>query len=230
MPPIPVYANLPLHPDGVTPTTAPPEGEASLSRPNPAPTQTTNAPPSSTSQYDPSAPPPPQPGARPMPRAAPTATPSYGDPPEPQPGASPTVHHGHHITAIHTTTHTVPLQPPPQLSIPAPTQNQAPTHSTQPNIPAIPYPAPLAQYSPVERGISEERRSLEHPPGYIQNPYAADGTANDRVRFAEADMKAKEEEGVLDSVKGWIGGVGEMAKKAEDGAWKWAQGKGGKGF
>jgi hypothetical protein len=31
----------------------------------------------------------------------------------------------------------------------------------------------------------------------MQNPYAADGTANDRVRFAEAEMKAKEEEGVL---------------------------------
>jgi hypothetical protein len=64
----------------------------------------------------------------------------------------------------------------------------------------------------------------------MQNPYAADGTANDRVRFAEADMKAKEEEGVLGSVKGWIGGVGELAKKAEADAWKWAQGKGGSAF
>jgi len=64
----------------------------------------------------------------------------------------------------------------------------------------------------------------------VQNPYAADGTANDRVRFAEAGREAREEEGVLGSVKGWVGGVGEGLKKAEEAAWKYAKGKGGDGF
>jgi hypothetical protein len=50
------------------------------------------------------------------------------------------------------------------------------------------------------------------------------------MRFAEAHMQAKEEEGVLGSVKGWFGGVGEMAKKAEADAWKWAQGRRGSRF
>jgi len=226
MPPIPVYANLPLHPDGVTPKTAAPEGEAPQNEPNPAPTRTTDAAPIPTTQYDPSAPPPPQPGARPKPPVA-TSTPSFADPPEPQPGAHPTVYHGHHVTEIHTTTHSIAAQLPAQLSIPAPTQNQAPTHSTQPNMPSIPYPAPLAQYSPVEQGTDGERRSLEHPPGYVQNPYAADGTANDRVRFAEADREAKEEAGILGSVRGWVGGVANAAQKVEGDAWRWAKGRSG---
>jgi hypothetical protein len=61
----------------------------------------------------------------------------------------------------------------------------------------------------------------------MQNPYAADGTASDRARYAEAEMKAKQDEGVLGSVKGWIGSVGELAKKAEEEAWKLARGPGG---
>lgn len=212
MPPIKVYANAPLHPDGVTPKTA---EAAPDEQPAPIPTPTTSLP-----HTDPSQPPPPQPGARPQPGPAPTASLST-DPPAPQPGATPQPI----ITATHTTTTTSVLPPPSQLSIPPPTENYAPTRSTN----AVPQPSPFEHGGvtslPVTGGLHGRRASLEHPPGYVQNPYAADGTAADRARLGEAARQAHEEEGVIGSVKGWVQGAGETLGKLEGEAWKWAQGK-----
>lgn len=89
----------------------------------------------------------------------------------------------------------------------------------------------MPQTSPYETGrvdLSGEskRRSLEHPPGYVQNPYAADGTAQDRARFEHANQQASEEEGVLGTVKSYLGGAGSALKKAEESAWDFAKGLG----
>lgn len=172
MPPIPVYANAPLHPEGVTPKTTAQEEES-----QPEPTRTIAT--TTAASYQPSGPPPPQPGARP---AAPTgATSSFCDPPGPQPGDAPHVHHPHHVTETHITTTTAwqqPNQTPSQFSIPTPARNYAPTHSTTAGIPQpSPFETGRADLSGQTDGSGDGRRSLEHPPGYVQNPYAADGTA-----------------------------------------------------
>jgi len=226
MPPIPVYANVPLKPDGVTPQTAALEDGAASNQQTPTPT--TNPTAIEKVLHDPSAPLPPQPGARPIPSTA-TSGASSSNPPRAQPGAFPNPHGGQTITAHHTTTQTSYLPPPSQLSIPSPVQNQAPRRSTlTTNTPSIPHPAPIAQFSPAETGSGERRHSLEHPPGYQQNPYAQDGSAQDRARFENAALEAKQEEGVLGSVKAWAGYAGESLKKGEEAAWKFIQEKGGK--
>jgi len=76
-------------------------------------------------------------------------------------------------------------------------------------------------------GEDVRRPSLEHPPGYVQNPYAADGSASDRAKFEDTARRASEEEGVLGTVKSYLGGVGVGLKKAEEEAWKLAKGLGG---
>jgi hypothetical protein len=209
MPPIKLFTDAPLHPDGVTLKTAEPEAGQI-----PQPTRTTNLPPINLSN-----PPPPQPGARPQAGPAPTAGISSGPPP-PQPGAVPQPV----ITATHTTTTTGQLPPPPQLNIPPPTSNRAPTHSTH-----IPQPSPFetGATAPVTRvgGLHGRKPSLEHPPGYVQNPYAADGTVSDRVKFDEAGDRASEEEGVMGTVKNLVQGAGKTLEKLEDEAWKWAKGR-----
>lgn len=221
MPPIPVYANAPLHPEGVTPKTTAQEVE-----PQPEPTRTIAT--TTAASYQPSGPPPPQPGARP---AAPTgATSSFCDPPGPQPGDAPHVHHPHHVTETHITTTTAwqqPNQTPSQFSIPTPARNYAPTHSTTAGIPQpSPFETGRADLSGQTDGSGDGRRSLEHPPGYVQNPYAADGTAQDRARFEHAQREASEEEGVMGTVKSYLGGAGSALKKAEESAWGFAKGFG----
>jgi hypothetical protein len=90
--------------------------------------------------------------------------------------------------------------------------------------------ASIPQPSPFENGASDysvpERRSLEHPPGYVQNPYAAEATPARRASISQAQQQQHEDEGVLGSVKGLIGSAGEGLKGLEEKAWKWAQGKG----
>ncbi|KIW06398.1 uncharacterized protein PV09_02851 [Verruconis gallopava] len=209
MPPIKIYADAPLHPEGVTPKTAEPE-EAS----GPPPTKTTNQPPTNLSD-----PPAPQTGARPqVPAPTRVAGGSFGPSP-PQPGAVPQPT----ITATYTTTTTSQLSPPSQMNIPAPSTNQAPTHSS--------YVPPASQYEtgttlePPSSNLHGRRASLEHPPGYQQNPYAADGTPNDRERFAEAARQAQEEEGIMGSVMNALSSAGRRLSELEDEAWKWATGK-----
>ncbi|KAF1985241.1 hypothetical protein K402DRAFT_455219 [Aulographum hederae CBS 113979] len=196
MPPIPVYTNAPIHPIGVTPETAAPEAQAS------SPTRTTNPPPTTTTtaSVESPGPPPPQPGARPV---APTASlhsrsnSSSKYIPQPQPGAVPSASPATPTataTINSTTTLQQPPLPPPQLSMPAPTSNYASTHSTTAASPTHQGPTtlPLGPVaSPTEAG-TDQRHSIEHPPGYVQNPYAADGTAEQRARYA---MVAEQERG-----------------------------------
>lgn len=219
MPPIKVFSNAPLHPDGVTPKTAAPAENEQI--PQPTPTRTTNLPLSNPSQ-----PPPPQPGARPQPGPAPTAGLSSGPPP-PQPGAEPRPVY----TVTHTSTTTGTMPTPSQLSIPPPTSNYAPTHSTSTYQPAQP-----AHVSPFETGaaassttagvgLHNRKISLEHPPGYVQNPYSQDGSASDRARFENAAREARAEEGVVGQLKSALSGAGKKLTELETEAWRWAQGK-----
>lgn len=111
---------------------------------------------------------------------------------------------------------------PPQFSDPFPATNYAPTHSTQPD--RTKSFSHASQYLPVDGGDNyghKRNHSIEHPPGYQQNPYAADGTAEDRARFARAQEEAKEQEGVMGSVRQWVGRASIVAKDLEDGAWKY---------
>lgn len=124
------------------------------------------------------------------------------------------------ITATHTITDTIQTGPPSQFAIPPPSSNRAPTRSTTAAL-AGTMPRtdpPLPQTSPAETGA--ERHSLEHPPGYVQNPYASDRTAAQRAQF----QGSGEEEGVLGQAKKWMESAGEGLKKAEENAWRWVNG------
>lgn len=231
MPPIPVYNQTPLHPQGITPQTATEENTQ-----NPRPTQTyTEATPTSTSStYN--GPPPPQPGARPPAPTSSSAQPFFSDlpPPAPQAGAHPAPNTLDKpvITETHTITQTSlgdPTAPPAQFSVPAPDNNigNTPSKSTiydaGSTYRAPPQP-PTA--SPFETGAGDgprsgsSRRSLEHPPGYTQNPYAADGTADHRARVEANEQREREEEGMMGQVRGILGSLGQGLQKAEEGVWK----------
>lgn len=143
--------------------------------------------------------PPAQPGA-----AAPTATrtipPSSGEgPPAPQPGGVP-------VPPPPTITAPASLPPPPKAGEKAlPPEHYAPVHST--SVPPQPYPSQLSQprvdaplkgvpagsttsastrpsFNPSVRPSNSTdtpvRASLEHPPGYVQNPFASDMTPDQR--------------------------------------------------
>ncbi|KAF2139632.1 uncharacterized protein K452DRAFT_289632 [Aplosporella prunicola CBS 121167] len=247
MPPIPIYSNAPINPntaaataDGVTPQT-----DSNLNdqqgQQHPPPTRIVPASvPATTTQGVGSQPAAPQPGAVPIPPPPSTTTAtatSAGVPPAPQPGQAP---------SIATATATAPApthaaHPPPQFSIPAPQANAAPTSSTTASAAAYPAgpttinlgPAPGgAAPSPAETGATatrEQRRSLEHPPGYVQNPYAADGTAEQRARMEAAAQQQQEEGGLWGSMRAAAAKVGEGLKKGEEEAWKLVGGSGGKG-
>ncbi|KAF2092333.1 hypothetical protein K490DRAFT_61771 [Saccharata proteae CBS 121410] len=226
MPPIPVHLNAPINPnaakaDGISPETA-------TGQQQPQPTRTTNA--STATAFDSSLPPPPQPGAVPQPFSA-APTPTSASPPRPQPGASATTGYiPATVTATVTNTITQPVGPPPQFFIPPPTTDANPTRSTT----AAAAPAHAAYPGPttLNMGPAPTMSAVsEHPPGYVQNPYAGDGTAAQRARLE--DVKAQEEgegEGVWGSVKGVLGRMGEGLKKGEEEAWKFVEGRKGSGF
>ncbi|KAF4535250.1 uncharacterized protein LTHEOB_12682 [Lasiodiplodia theobromae] len=229
MPPIPIYSDAPIKPpaaaakaEGVTPQTAAANGHQ-----QPAPTRTTAT---TTAAFDPSAPPPPQPGAAPVP--PPTSQFSASSsPPRPQPGAAPvpapTGSSNNDSTVTKTVTETVTTLggPPPQFGIPAPGANAAATRSTDAGIPqhsANNGPTTI-NFGAVEGGATRARgsstASLEHPPGYVQNPYV-DGTAAQRAAMEDAAAREREEGGMWGTVKGFAASVGQQLKKADQEAWK----------
>jgi len=66
----------------------------------------------------------------------------------------------------------------------------------------------------------------------MQNPYAADGTADQRARLQEAADRestsgiGSDGAGIWDTLRKSVGDAGEWAKKMEEQAWQLAQGKG----
>jgi hypothetical protein len=74
-------------------------------------------------------------------------------------------------------------------------------------------------------GLHARKPSLENPPGYVQNPYAQDGTPSDRAKFEDAARQATEEEGVVGTLRNVMAGAGKKLEEAEEAAWRWAKGK-----
>ncbi|KAL9095104.1 MAG: hypothetical protein Q9165_002707 [Trypethelium subeluteriae] len=194
-------------------------------------------------------PPPPQPGAVPIAGAtAPmTASQNTGSiPPPPRPGDAPQTTSASSKSAAITpapsaTTADAPQGPPSQFSIPPPTQNAAPTHSTTAGT-TLSYggqygtgagqssgmpPAVLSAQSQGESAVSPE-----HPPGYVQNPYADMMSASQRAANDEAggasgiQVSGEEAEGGLwDTAKKWVGEAGKGLQQLEEEAWKRVNGK-----
>jgi hypothetical protein len=79
--------------------------------------------------------------------------------------------------------------------------------------------SPLVNLStavPTALGASQ-RRSLEHPPGYSQNPYASDMSAGQRIALEQG---LGGEEGMWDMTKKWARTAVEMASEAESAIWR----------
>ncbi|KAF2230975.1 hypothetical protein EV356DRAFT_507932 [Viridothelium virens] len=194
-------------------------------------------------------PPPPQPGSVPVPGAtAPmTASQNTGSiPPPPRPGdapqTTPTSSQSAAITpAPSTTTAGAPQGPPSQFSIPPPTQNAAPTRSTTGGT-TLSYEGqygtgagqtggvPPAMLSAQSRG--ESAVNPEHPPGYVQNPYADMMSASQRAANDEAGgaggvpvSSGEGEGGLWDTAKKWVGEAGKGLQQLEEETWKRVNGK-----
>ncbi|KAF2121276.1 hypothetical protein BDV96DRAFT_563916 [Lophiotrema nucula] len=219
MPPIRIHKDDPIQPtaekpDGVTPQTA----EAV-----PAPTRTIPAsvPASTTASSDPPAP---QPGARPVAPTASLQSSSSSTPAAPQSG----------YTATHVTTESRLGGPPSQYSIPPPSDAQLAGRSTTTSTTASkPGPTTL-DLGPAQshyqgehaggavetQGLEEERKSLEHPPGYRQSldntPYDT-GLANGPQG---GNASTSGDGGVVDAAWNILGKAGEALKKGEEAAWK----------
>lgn len=233
MPPIPTFQSAPLHADGATPKTAdaqPPSQAAPASNEVPQPTRTI---PLATQATDTSGPPPPQPGALPQPGPAPTA--SYAQsPPAPMPGANPNyTPPAPAVTATVTSTTTSTVPRPPQLDMSSPSSRHTPSKSTSAIAPSnshhrsvssSTYSFPSSPITPSSVN-SNQRHSLEHPPGYVQNPYAADGTANDRARYMAA-ADGEEGDDIWSTMRSAAKQMGKYAQKVEKDAWEWIDTKG----
>lgn len=259
---IPVYTQSPItaaKAEGITPKTASAPAQTPLSAPatNPA-TATATA---STSSPYPKAQPGQQPVPAPTNAlghptgpaqnytpspATPTKTKSDEGPPAPQPGAVPLPPGG--ITSN--------MPPPPKVgekyvtpvvqkapSPPFPIQigysspnvtYQQPTSSTvSASTPSQSYPVPLPTTQSL--GLSGEsitRSSLEHPPGYQQNPYASNETAAQRAASQhEVDrsnqwhragdpIDGTDEGNLWQTAKTWVYSAGEKLAEAEAQVWK----------
>ena len=186
----------------------------------------------------PHGPPPPQPRATPNPSSsAITAKPSL--PPPPKVGEvlrSPE----YYSPAQATPTKPVQSQPyPQQMTLPSPiTSNGQPPASTSstsihPSFASTPFLSTPQQARPISANPSPssggggDGASLEHPPGYIQNPYASDLTPDQRFATEQASQPAgsqtlgysdrretsnagfEDEEGVWGMAKKWAKGASD---------------------
>ena len=194
------YGYPPAKPGAVVPT---PTATSKSTYGPPAPQPgAAPAPPPSTTTAKPSLPPPPKAGEKPMPPEyyAPVhPTPTKGQPCPPQMAQSPL---GSYPNGI-----------PPGST----------TSTAEPSFPLSAAPITL----PAASAGSPTRASLEHPPGYVQNPYASDMTPAQRLAAAqqENDSKTSPSLGFTDNAKGNHAGFVE-----EDSVWsmasKWAKKKG----
>ena len=224
-----------------TTSTAPNKNEYPSAKPGtapPAPTRTTNT----SSQH---APPTPQPGAVPVPQAA-TTTVKPSVPPPPKAGEkpkSPEYYAPVHATPTHVATQTQPY--PQQMSIPPPALSypgQPPASVTFQN-PIPPFAPPSSLYSPGETQQHSQptptipgadggkaRRSLEHPPGYVQNSNAMDMTPTQRSAMQQESRSESlgfsdnnngnagygQEESVWDVAKRFAKGVGDKVTEINE--------------
>ena len=169
-------------------------------------------------------PPAPQPGTAPAPAASTTiAKPSL--PPPPKAGEKPMPLE--YYAPVHPTPTTVPPYPPQMAQSPLGSYPSGvpPGSTTFFAEPLFPHPAAPITLPAASAG-SPARASLEHPPGYIQNPYASDMTPAQRLAAAqqENDSNTSPSLGFTDNAKSNAGFV------EEESAWsmasKWAKKKG----
>lgn len=187
---------------------------------------------------------------------SPTRTTSDGGPPPPQPAAVPVPF----STAIKTNTDApqavrsqasptaVPHPYAPQTSLPSPIDRdnypaQPPgsttstsTTSSQNFRPAVSlsksYTPVYAQSESRDSGDHARRHSIGRPPGYVQNPYAAEPSPSRRATTAGQESGVfgaygggeqgalRGEEGVWDAAKRWARVAGEKVGEAESEVWK----------
>ncbi|KAI9873608.1 MAG: hypothetical protein M1830_010806 [Pleopsidium flavum] len=244
------------HHGAAAPASAPaPAPTGSVSRP----TQQSVATPTRTfmtPEYD--GPPRPQPGATPSPFTA-TNSAKATVPPPPKTGEIPKPPEYYTPVRAPAPTSVPPSQPyPPQMAIPPPASQsfrQTPSStSTTMNAPSS-YPVsnpafgtqlqnqqPPTRIAPVAgEGIDVEgrRTSLEHPPGYSQNPYATEMTPDQRFANQQSNTSNQsnalgyagyrpsnggfaEEEGASywDTAKKWAKLAGDKASEVESDVWR----------
>jgi hypothetical protein len=92
-------------------------------------------------------------------------------------------------------------------------------------------PATYTRPTTLNPGSSERRPSFEHPPGYLQNPYAANLSEEKKQMSREQeaqgglfggrlDADPMEDGGVWGAVKGWVAGAGSKLAETEAEVWK----------
>ena len=239
---IPIHTQSPISAAKALPTsTQPNDKEYPSARPGTGalmPTQTA----SSTSPYTP---PPPRPGAVPAP-PPPTITAKPSLPPPPKAGETPKP--PEYYAPVHATPTDAASQAqsfPQQMSIPPPTashRGQPPGSITSSN-PTPPFPPLSTLYPPAEtqqqppltgpipaENEGRERRSLEHPPGYVQNSHAMDITPDQRLAMQQENQPGSlgfgdhnggnagygQEESVWDLAKKFAKGVGDKVTEINE--------------
>lgn len=205
-----------------------------------------------TPEYD--TPPAPQPGAAPSPFTTSNSA-KTSLPPPPKVGETPKPPEYYAPVRTQASNTVAPPQPyPPQMSLPPPTsQNpRQPYSSTSTsNAPSSSYPASVpgfeTQPQPTRTiptagqttGGEGRRPSLEHPQGYVQNPYASDMTPDQRFAAQQtgsynqsenlgyqdrgANIGGFGEEGggsMWDTAKKWAKIAGDKASEVESDVWK----------
>ncbi|MCJ1448399.1 MAG: hypothetical protein MMC23_008914 [Stictis urceolatum] len=189
----------PAYPAAAPP--APTSASAYAPRPtHPSPTRT-YAPPSSQTS---SSPPPPQSGALPTPynSTSRSSSPRRAVPPPPKAGerVQPTSYYAPQPTATATCTgapapsHALPQPYPPQMGMPTLQGQQVGSGTAPSGAQGSQYLSPTQSYfpsgtlggapGPPQHGAGDQARrgSTEHPSGYMQNPYAADMTPEQRFQ------------------------------------------------
>ncbi|CAK7233818.1 hypothetical protein SBRCBS47491_008739 [Sporothrix bragantina] len=199
---------------------------------------------------------PPQPGAAPVPPATIYASPSYQRspppatiteaavlPPPPRNGETlPSTGILNPPPAPGTTTMPPQMNMSPLTASPYPGSSRGTATSTQPGYPGITQPTGLAQGLAMN---DQHQTSLDHPPGYVQNAYAAEMTSSQReaAHLANSGLSSyhnsrnsaidnrnyssgatfgdnDESEGIWDAAKKLAWSAGERLSAAETEVWK----------
>lgn len=196
---IPIHTQSPISPAKPGSTTL--EGETPSNTSSYPPAQPGAAPtPTRTQATDPRhGPLPPQPGATPVP-SHPIVTAKANLPPPPKAGEVPKPPE-YYTPAQATPTKSTQSQPyPQQMTLPSPSVSHGqPPASTTSTASTLSFastaslsssqhsrPTPTSSFPPS--GSNRDKASLEHPPGYVQNPYASDMTPSQRFATEQASQ------------------------------------------
>ncbi|CAD0081991.1 unnamed protein product [Aureobasidium vineae] len=97
---------------------------------------------------------------------------------------------------------------PHQLNIPPPTTSGLPTHTTAAASPTSPTRRPVTlPMGPVSPTMHSRPQSIStHPPGYQQNPYAAEMTSAQRASLEAAEAAERGRKSGRNSISEWITG------------------------